>query len=255
MTPKVDNTVAAGLPGDTPAEIARALVRRAWKAALGTLDRTTGHPYTSLVAMATEPDGTPLMLLSRLALHTKNLDRDSRASVLIDGTGAAGDVLAGERITLIGSASVTSSKNARLRFLARHPSAATYADFADFSFYRLQIERAHFIGGFGRIVELKPHDLVAPAAGAEALIEAETEIREHINEDHAGTLELIATRLGNAQTGRWRLVGLDPDGLDLALGDCALRLLFGRRAHTPEEARDAIVALAGMARQAAGEPP
>jgi putative heme iron utilization protein len=246
--PKMDNVA----PDTAPEVSVRALMRRAWKAALGTIDRTTGHPYASLVTVATEPDGTPLLLLSRLALHTRNLERDSRASLLIDGTSTGGNALAGDRATLIGSAALSQSATARARFLARHPSAAAYADFADFAFYRFQIERAHFIGGFGRIVELEPHELLVQTGDAEALIAAEPEFVSHWNEAQAGILELIATRVGNRPAGRWRLLGVDPDGLDLALGDSALRLSFGGRVRTADEASRAIMALAATARAAPG---
>ena len=223
---------------------ARTLVRRAWKAALGTIDRTTGHPHTSLVTVATEPDGTPLLLLSGLALHTMNLKQDSRASLLIEGTGAGSNVLAGERVTVIGSAAATADPIARARFLARHPSAETFANFADFAFHRLQIARAHFVGGFGRIVELEAHELLIPTGDAEALIAAEAQLVSQLNEVHSDALQLLAAQVGNAAPGRWRLVGIDPDGLDLALADHAVRLPFGHRVRTAGEARRAIMALA-----------
>jgi hypothetical protein len=98
-------------------------MRTALKGALATLDRATGHPYASLILLATEPGGAPTFLISRLALHTRNLEQDSRASVLIDGTGGLGDPLTGGRLTLTGVARPSTSPTALRRFLARHPSA------------------------------------------------------------------------------------------------------------------------------------
>ncbi len=123
------------------------------------------------------------------------MPRDARASLLIDGTGTDADPMAGARITLIGEARPTTSATARRRFLARHPAAAGYADFPDFSFYAFDIASAHFIGGFGRIVDLQREELLIDVAGAEALIEREADITSHMNEDHADAIELYATRL------------------------------------------------------------
>ena len=130
------------------------LIRTALKASLATLDRATGHPYASLILVATEPDGAPVFLISRLALHTRNLEKDPRASLLIDGTGGLGDPLTGGRLTLMGEARPSASPTALRRFLARHPSAEGYAGFADFSIYALEVASGHYIGGFGRIVDL-----------------------------------------------------------------------------------------------------
>jgi putative heme iron utilization protein len=226
-----------------PSASARALVRRAWKAALGTLERTTGHPFTSLVSIATEPDGTPLLLLSRLAQHTRNLEQDQRASLLIDGTGAGSNALAGDRVTLIGTVAPTNTASARARFLARHPSARSFADFSDFALYHLQVERAHFVGGFGRIVAFDRSDLLVPTEDAHPLIAAEAELVSQLNEDHADRLELIAAQAGHTPGG-WRVVGIDPEGFDLTLADCALRLTFEERMRTANEARGAILARA-----------
>ena len=107
-----------------PAAAPRRLVRTALKGSLATLDRETGHPYASLVLVATEPDGAPTFLISRLALHTRNLEKDPRASLLIDGTGGLGDPLGGGRLTLIGTAQRSATETARRRFLARHPPSA-----------------------------------------------------------------------------------------------------------------------------------
>jgi putative heme iron utilization protein len=230
---------------------AKSLLRSALKGSLATLKRDSGHPYASLVLTATDSDGSPLLLISRLALHTQNLGADPRASLLIDATGTQSDPMAGARVTLIGSVRPTSSPTARARFLARHESARGYADFPDFAFYALTPENAHFIGGFGRIVDLPASDLLTPLEGAEALIEAEPGIVAHMNEDHADAIELYATRLLGAAPGAWRMTGIDPEGCDLVLGAKGLRLPFGTRIANAGDARKELVRLVAAARGAA----
>jgi heme iron utilization protein len=149
-----------------PAVAARRLLHRASKASLGTIDRDSGYPFVSLVLIATEPEGRPLLMISRLAAHTQNLAKDARASLLIDGTGGLADPLIGERLTLTGHARPTVSTTAKDRFLARHPSAHTYADFPDFAMYAFEITKGHFIGGFGRIVDIAAADLMPGDADA-----------------------------------------------------------------------------------------
>jgi hypothetical protein len=238
-------------PVKETAATARGMVRTALKGSLATLMKPSGHPYASLLLCATEPDGTPLFLISKLALHTQNLTADARASLLVDATGSEGDPMAGSRITLIGEARPTTSATARRRFLARHPAAAGYADFPDFSFYAFSIVSAHFIGGFGRIVDLPRDDLVIDVDGAAALIEREDDIVGHMNEDHADAVELYATRLLGAGPGAWRITGIDPEGCDLVLGARALRLPFATRVGNGEEARKELVRLVGAARASA----
>ena len=248
---KITNKNVREMP---PSLAASDLVRCALKASLATLDRTTGHPYASLVTLATEPDGTPLMLISRLALHTQNLLQDPRASLLCDGTGADGDPLASGRVTLIGQAERTESTSARRRFLARHPKAALYADFPDFAFYAVRIERAHFIGGFGRIVDIAPPDLLTDLAGAGSLVAAEAEIIAHMNDDHAAAVELYATVLAGVPGGAWLMTGIDPDGCDLVCGGEARRIGFSVKVTTPGLARQELARLAAHARERAPHP-
>jgi heme iron utilization protein len=231
-----------------PASAARRLMRTALKGSLATLDRETGHPYASLVLVATEPDGAPLFLISQLALHTKNLLKDARASVLFDGTGELADPLTGGRVTLIGEARPTDSPTAMRRFLARHPSAESYAGFTDFAVYRLTPDRGHYIGGFGRIVELKPDALLIDVADARGLVEAEPEIVEHMNSDHADAVAQYATELAGFAPGAWRMSGIDPSGADLLHRTTAARIEFPVRVRNAGEARGALVNLAAVAR-------
>ena len=245
------HTVTAS-PPDAASE-ARNLVRLALKGALATLERgaagaQSGHPYASLVTVATTPEGRPVLLLSGLALHTQNFKADARASLLIDATSLAGDPLAGGRVTLIGHIARTDAASSRARFLSRHPAAVQYADFGDFAFYELNVERAHFIGGFGRIVSLRGDDVVSPVDDAMALVAAEADIIAHMNDDHADASQLYATRLAGTRAGNWRVVGCDPDGLDLLDGVHACRVPFDERVTTPDACRRALKRMADRAR-------
>ena len=139
---------------------ARALVRRAFKGSMATIDAKNGYPYASLVTLATDASGAPTLLISNLARHTANLAKDPRASIMVDETGALADPLQGARVTLYGKVERTKEEAVRRRFLARHPEASFYADFPDFGFFRLAVEGAHYIGGFGRIFDLAPSELL-----------------------------------------------------------------------------------------------
>ncbi len=245
----------AARPGPGPAEEARELVRKALKCALGTLasqrPHRAGDPYVSLVTVAATMSGAPLMLISKLALHTQNLAANSKASLLFDGTSATGDPLAGGRVTLMGRVAVTQDPANRCRFLERHPASAMYAGFPDFAFYEFNIESAHFIGGFGRIVDLKPADLLIDLSAADALAGSEADVVAHMNADHADALKLYATRLGARGDGPWRMTGLDPEGFDLVCDGDAARLRFAQPVNSPDAARREFVSMAAQARAAA----
>jgi heme iron utilization protein len=234
--------------GDPAAATARVLVRRGVKAALATLEKGSGHPYASLVATATEPDGSPIFLISRLALHTQNLLVDARASLLFDATDDRGDPLAGPRVTLMGHASATTGPTTRSRFLARHPAALSYVDFADFAFYGLTVESAHFVGGFGRITNLAPTDLLLRMGEAADLIAAEAEIVANINRDLSDEVQLLATCRAASPPGRWRVTGVDPAGVDLMLGGHARRIEFDAPVSTASAARQQLLRLLTAAR-------
>jgi putative heme iron utilization protein len=129
---------------------ARAVLQAADRAVLSTLSVESGHPYGSLVMLALDHDTTPLLLMSDLSQHARNLAADDRASLLIDGTAGRADPLTGPRVTLLGRIRREEDPARRARYRARYPEAF-YADFADFHLYRLDLERVHFIAGFGRV--------------------------------------------------------------------------------------------------------
>jgi heme iron utilization protein len=242
----------APAPDFDPKALAKSLLRATRAGALATIDRNTGHPFASLVNVATDADGAPLILTSRLSTHTANLEQDGRASILLATTGK-GDPLAHPRLTLLGTFRPIAREDAdeprvRRRFLARHPKSQLYAGFADFSFWRLDVVSAHLNGGFARAADLKAADVMTDVCGAEDLLEAEAGAVAHMNDDHAEAVRLYATKLLGAEDGKWRLTGLDPDGLDLALGDATLRLAFPERVTTAQGLRKVVVDLAAKAR-------
>lgn len=243
----------ASPPADfKPRELAKTLLRATRVATLATLDRNAGYPFASLTNVATDVDGAPLILISRLATHTANLERDGRASVLLAESGK-GDALAHPRLTVLGTFTPIASDHAeeprlRRRFLARHPKSELYAGFADFAFWRMQAVSAHLNGGFARAADLTAVDVLTDVSDAQALIEVEAGAVEHMNADHAAALRLYATRLLGAPDGNWRCVGIDPEGLDLQQGQTALRLEFPQRVTAPDTLRAVLVQLAEAAR-------
>lgn len=232
---------------------ARLLLRTIRAGSLATLDHETGAPFASLVTVATDCDGSPLVLISRLSAHTTNLDADQRASILLAASGK-GDPLAHPRLTVSGEMAApeeAAEPRMRRRFLARHPKAALYADFPDFGFRHLRILSAHLNGGFARAASLGPGDLLTPLDEAQALIESEEGAVAHMNADHADALSLYATRLSGAPEASWHATGIDPDGLDLAAGDLTARLVFPARVRDGASLRRTLVELAAAARAAA----
>jgi putative heme iron utilization protein len=210
----------------------------------------SGDPYCSLVNVASYADGSPILLISRLALHTRNILADSRVSLMLDER-AEGDPLEGSRVMLAGRAEQAGAGDLpvlRRRYLNAHPSAEAFVNFSDFSFFRIRPSGAHLVAGFGRIVDLKPEQFLTDIAGAGALLEAEEGAIDHMNADHRDATNLYATRLLGAEVADWRCTGCDPDGLDLRAGTKTLRLDFPERVTRPGELRKMLVKLADEAR-------
>lgn len=233
-----------------PNRVTQSLLRRSRQGALATLMVGTGDPYCSLVNVATASDGAPIILISRLAVHTRNVLADSRVSLMLDER-APGDPLEGTRIMLSGKAEQATDDNRemlRRRYLNAHPSAADYADFADFSFFVIRPSGAHLVAGFGRIVDLKPEQFLTDISDADELILAEQGAVDHMNEDHREALALYATKLLGAEAAEWRCSGCDPEGLDLMADGKTLRLGFPERVTTPGALRKMLVRLADEAR-------
>ncbi len=236
-------------PGYDGLAEARRLLRSIRAGSLATVD-SAGAPFASLVNVATAFDGAPLLLMSSLSAHTQYLLKDGRASILLAQTGK-GDPLAHPRLTVSGLARQLEGverQGARMRFLSRHPKSALYADFGDFSFWRLEVDKAHLNGGFAKAAAYSGPQLLLDVAGSAALAEAEEGALAHMNEDHGEALALYAEKLCGAPVGRWRASGLDPEGMDLALGDQTARLVFPSPISGPRDLRETLVALAAQAR-------
>lgn len=204
---------------------ARRLLRSIRAATLATL-QPAGFPLATLTTIATDYDGTPILLLSQLSAHTRNLDADGRCSLLLS-QGGKGDPLAHPRLSLVGLAhkvmEPVQRKNLRARFLNRNPKAALYADFGDFSFWRVEIATAHLNGGFAKAADYDGPILAS--AVPEGLAAMESALLEKLNNASQTSLKARAAATGAADL-PWKATGIDPGGIDLAAGEHIWRLDF-----------------------------
>lgn len=233
---------------DDVRRLAKSFLRTSRFGALATLDPVSGSPMASRVSVASDVDGSPVFLISRLSGHFTALEDDARASILL-GEPGKGDPLAHPRITVMGAACRLDGMNrdrVKARFLARHPKAALYADFGDFAFWRLEIARASFNGGFGKAYDLANDDLLAPVIPG--LAELEPEAVGHMNADHPDAIQLYASVFAKQKGGPWVLACIDAEGFDLTFGDGVARVWFDPPLKSAEELRPRLVALAKRAR-------
>lgn len=236
----------------TPDAIARRLIRSRDRAVLSTLQNNrSGWPHGSLVLTACAHDATPLLFLSDLAEHTQNMRADARVSLLFDGTEGLDDPLTGARVSVLGRAEIVSDDRLRARFLARHPSAKIYSGFSDFRLYRVEIDTAHLVAGFGRIDWIEGE--AVRSESSPMLIEQEADIVAHMNDDHAEAVQLYAIVLAGMEGEGWRITGCDAEGFDLRLGGETARIDFDVPVRDGADARSELIRLVGKARQTAGE--
>jgi putative heme iron utilization protein len=232
-----------------PAVFGRLLARSCPRAALAT--SLNGAPYASLVLITLDLDASPLLLLSDLAQHSRNIAFDPRVSLLLDGTEGQPDPLTGSRLTLLGRALPTDDPRCLARFMSHHPASAAYAGFRDFHLYRVLVERGHLVAGFGRIEWINGGDFLFQL-DAGALAAAETEILRHMNADHSDTIAHYACGLLDRTGTGWRMTGIDPEGIDLRCDGGTARLDFAAPILSPvltvEAARAALVQLSAAAR-------
>ena len=231
----------------SPADAARRLIRALDTATLATalaqrVETTAdqgGWPYASLVLVACDFDASPLLLISQLAEHTKNIAADDRVSLLYDGTGNGPDPLTGHRVSVLGRAVEIEEEQAKSRYLARHPSAEGYAGFADFGFYRVQVTRAHLVAGFGRIDWIDGAELLFSTESADFSAESEAILVDDLTKNHPQTIRFLAENLGLDGDG-WRMTGCDPEGCDLRREGEVARIGFPAPVKTLDAAREAV---------------
>ncbi len=240
-------------PTDAEAiRLAKTLLRAARYGALAVLEPETGAPSASRVATATDLDGSPLILVSTLSTHTGGLLADPRCSLLL-GEPGKGDPLAHARITISCRAErldreTDDGRRARRRYLNRHPKAALYADFGDFSFFRLRPDRASLNGGFGKAYALDASDILTLSDASVGLTDAEQGALDHMNADHREAIALYAAHYAGAKERNWIMTGLDAEGIDIACGDDSRRIFFPKPLESAQDMRTSLVSMAAEAR-------
>ena len=234
--------------------LAKTLIRSARYGALAVIEPGTGAPLASRVGVATDVDGTPLILVSLLSAHTKAIIEEPRCSLLV-GEPGKGDPLAYPRITLVCRAAkldpgTLARARAERRYLNRNPKAKLYVGLGDFSFFRLEVERAGLNGGFGKAYLLSRDDIIVDGPVVQALADSEQRAIDHMNDDHQDAIANYAQHFAKADSGGWVMTGIDVDGIDLAAGDESRRVFFPSPLRDAQEIRTILVEMAKEARTA-----
>lgn len=237
----------------SPEEISRRLIRGLDRAVLSTAYRggdngAEGQAYGSLVIMACDHNARPLLLLSDLADHTQNIYANPHCSLLLDGTAGLIEPLTGPRVTLMGSVEKVEDEALLRRFTARHPGSSLYATFADFHLFRMKVDHAHLVAGFGRIHWMDGGKVTFDASAMPDLVAQEAGVIRHMNEDHADAIGLYANVILGLPGVGWKLTGVDPEGADLRRDGDVARLPFENPVHDTETARVELVNLVKQAR-------
>jgi putative heme iron utilization protein len=238
----------------THAERARTLVASISTGTLCTIAvEPAGYPYGSFVTVAFDA-GDPVFLISALAEHTRNVERDARASLLV-AEGGSDDPLANGRVTMVGECRrITEDvqlQGARTAFFTVHPNARYYADFRDFAFWKLHVSAVRYIGGYGRMSWVPTAEW--RAAEPDPLAPSAAGIVSHMNADHADALVLYCTAFSKARgISSATMTSIDRYGFEMSVntsqGPRPVRLAFPRPVSTPEEARAALIAMLTEAR-------
>ena len=263
------------MPTPSHAEYARTLLQRVDMGVLSThASELDGHPYGSLVIYGVH-DGDPVLLISALAEHTKNLESSARCSLLVHERGPDNPLMQsarhGQRIVRaplnpLAMARATFVANGErvegperdavaASFLARHPDAKYYADFTDFAYWRLRVTGIRYIGGFGRMSWVDPE--VWSTAEPDPLLEHAKGIVDHMNEDHADALRLYSEAFSRSgPVPEAVMTGVDRYGFEMSVttehGPRPVRIAFDAPIADSTDARKAMVALVKKARSQLG---
>jgi putative heme iron utilization protein len=244
--------------GERPslAEQARTLMYAGGVGMLSTLsERHPDWPFGSVMPYGLDDQGRPTFLISSLAMHTRNLRRDPRASLLVAEERAREDPLGSARLTLLGSvAEVPDAELAVVRenYLRRHPQSEMWMDFGDFGFFRMDITEPYYVGGFGFMGWVTADDY--RAAGVDPLADMAPSVIQHMNEHHADALVLMAQHYGGCAADSVRMTRVDRLGCDLQAmleeGEQALRITFIRQARRANKIRIVLTEMTQEARAA-----
>lgn len=216
--------------------------------------RCEGYPFGSVAPFVLDHNCQPIILISNIAEHTKNIAANPKVSLLVFA--GAEDLQANARLTLLGEAvKIYKDDDAdlRMRYLRYLPQAASYFDMHDFSFYRIHIHQARYIGGFGKMSWLSEVDLFSGiTASASVLASQETAIIEHMNADHTENLLNYCRYFHHVDAEHAHMLGIDCDGFDVSarVGNTStiLRFDFEQPVHDAQSARAALVAMAKAAK-------
>jgi heme oxygenase (biliverdin-IX-beta and delta-forming) len=200
-----------------------------------------GYPFGSIAPYAINYDGELAILISDIAQHTRNIKHNNKVSLTVFDR-HADDQQASSRLTWIGDAEPVdpSDTETRVRYLRYFPSAESYFETHDFSFYRISLRRARFIGGFGKIFWIEPDAMLIK----NPFRETERGIVEHMNRDHSKALFHYCKVFGRAEAEAVTITGIDSEGFDLLADKHKLRIDFDSPISTSEEARAELVRLA-----------
>jgi hypothetical protein len=216
--------------------------------------RCEGYPFGSVAPFVLDHNCQPIILISNIAEHTKNIALNPKVSLLVFAGGE--DLQANSRLTLLGEAVKIFKEvdaDLRSRYLRYLPQAASYFDMHDFSFYRIHIHQARYIGGFGKMSWLSDVDLFSDMTSEPAVLASqETAIIEHMNADHAENLLNYCKHFHHVDADHAQMLGIDCDGFDVdaRIGDTStiLRFDFDQQIHDAQSARAALVAMAKAAK-------
>jgi len=225
----------------TPGEEARRFLRGQHAGMLATLSlKLGGYPFGSVAPYVLDQEGKPIIFISALAEHTKNIQHDPRVSLLANAP--TDDAQARARLTLVGDAARMADQDSpKSRYLRYFPGAAQNLELADFFFYRIEPRHIRFIGGFGAIHWVAPQDFLAPSVG---LGEQEEGIVAHMNRDHAENLRDYCRHYHGVESGDAEMLGIDCDGFDVRADGRVLRFEFSEPVLDATRARQALVAMA-----------
>ena len=242
------------LPETSFSERARTLVHLGRIGSLSTISRKqAGFPFGSVMPYGLDGRGRPIFLISTMAMHTQNLQSDSRASLLVTQADASGDPLGASRVTLIGNATVIASEEvaeARTLYLERYANAKYWVDFDDFSFYRLDVVDVYFVGGFGVMgwVQAAEYDQAQP----DPLADVAAGIIEHMNRDHKDALVILARAFAGIECQEAAMTSVDRLGFHVRLrtadGMKGVRIAFLQEARDAGAARKVLVEMVRTAR-------